>query len=375
MAKKRIWKAVKVPIKIRTRGFLGSDLNAFYQGNICVGELLRREKTMSEVSVPPREREAFKSLIKDSRPGSKCMYPGCGNNPVEAHMLSKASCLNALARSDTVLKINKDEPGGKIFLDKVPVSRASTERCFCAEHDNNLFHVLDAPISSGSVSAEQSFKLAYRLLCGRIPAAETFLSETEDHFRGYGNVHRPANSNPLFFDLKKYRENQEEYIRVKRSMDTALLEKKWDVVESSCWEIPTGKPIAAAGAASLEDLFQTNRSKDKACVFVTALPEQGGKTLVVVSSMKKDSEIVRCYLRRIGILGKDGRDPEVSSVLSKVLLRYCRYVCISPSFFEAKSRNEWKKILTYWYEAKNGPFYDLKYESEETLNLFCELGS
>ena len=244
------------------------------------------------------------------------------------------------------------------------------------ETRSNLFHVLDAPICPGSVSSEQSFKLAYRLLCGRIPVAEKFLSKTEDRFRGYENARRPANSDPLFFDLQRYRKNQEEYIRVKRLMDTALLKRRWDVVESICWEVPTGKPIvAAAGAQSLEDLFQKNRNNDKTCIFVTTLPEQEGKTLVVVSSMKEDSEIVRCYLRRIGILGKDGRDPEVSSVLSKVLLRYCRYVCISPSFFEAKSRDEWKKILTYWYEAKNDPFYDLKYESGETLNLFCELGS
>ena len=224
----------------------------------------------------------------------------------------------------------------------------------------------------------QNSHLSLRIVCyaGEFPSQKKFLSKTEDRFRGYGNARRAANSDPLFFDLQRYRKNQEEHIRVKRLMDTALLKRRWDVVESICWEVPTGKPIvAAAGAQSLEDLFQKNRNNDKTCIFVTAFPEQEGKTLVVVSSMKEDSEIVRCYLRRIGILGKDGRDPEVSSVLSKVLLRYCRYVCISPSFFEAKSRDEWKKILTYWYEAKNDPFYDLKYESGKTLNLFCELGS
>ena len=71
-------------------------------------------------------------------------------------------------------------------------------------------------------------------------------------------------------------------------MDAALLEGKWDVVESDCWEVPTGNPtVVAAGAASLEDVFQENRSNDKTCVFVTALPEQEGKTLVVVSFIKR----------------------------------------------------------------------------------------
>ena len=68
---------------------------------------------MSEVSVPPEEREDFKNSIKDSQSGSRCMYPDCENNPVEAHMLSKASCLSILARSDNVLKINEGRTGRK----------------------------------------------------------------------------------------------------------------------------------------------------------------------------------------------------------------------------------------------------------------------
>ena len=97
-------------------------------------------------------------------------------------------------------------------------------------------------------------------------------------------------------------------------------------------------------------------------------------TLVVVSSMKEDSETVRCYLERTGGLRKDVRDPRVPSVLSMLLLRYCSYVCISPSFFEVKSVSEWKKILEYWYETSSGPFCDLERGSGETFNLFCGLG-
>lgn len=366
MAKRRKWKEVQVPIKMGTKGFSGSDLDAFYRGDICFEELLRREKRTSEVSVPPKEREAFKSMIRDSRAGSKCMYPDCENSPVEAHMLSRASCLSVLARSGAVLKINEDEPGGKIFLDEVPVSKASTERCFCAQHDNDLFHVLDSPVSRGCLSAEYSFKLAYRLLCGRIPAAEKFLSATEDYFRESGN------GAPSFFDLRRYRDNQSEYIRIKELMDAALLEGKWDAVESDCWEVPTENPtVAAAGAASLEDLFQKNRNTDKTCVFVAAIPGQGGKTLVVVSYMKEDSETVKRYLERTEVLGKDGREPGVPSVLSMMLLRYCRYVCISPSFFEAKSESKWEEVLEYWYETSGGPFCNLERGSEETFNLFC----
>ena len=369
MAKRREWKAVQVPIKIGTRGFSGSDLDVFYRGDICFEELLRREKRTSEVSVSPKERESFKSMIRDSRSGSKCMYPGCENDPVEAHMLSKASCLSVLARNDAVLKINEDEPGGKIFLDRVPVSKASTERCFCAQHDNGLFRVLDSPVSRGPLSAEYLFKLAYRLLCGRIPAAEKFLSVTEGYFRESGN------GDPSSFDLRRYRDNQSEYIRVKELMDAALLERKWDAVESDCWEVPTGNPtVAAAGVASLEDLFQKNRNNDKTCVFVVAIPEQEGKTLVVVSYMKEDSETVRHYLRRTGVLGKKGQDPGVPSTLSRLLLRYCRYICIDPFFFEAKSRSEWKKVLEYWYETSGGPFCDLECGNGETFNLFCGLG-
>lgn len=357
---------MRVPIRTRTRGFSGRDIDAFYRGDICFEELLCREKRTSEVSVSPKEREAFKSMIQDSRSGSKCVYPGCENGPVEAHMLSRASCLSVLAPSGVVLKFNEDEPGGKVFLDRVPIAKVSTERCLCARHDNNLFHALDSPVARGSLSAEYSFKLAYRLLCGEIPAAEKFLGATEDHFREYGN------RDPWFFDLGRYRDNKSELVRVKELMDGALLERRWEVVESHCWEVPAGTPtVAAAGAASLEDLFQENRNTDRTCVFVAILPGQEGRTLVVVSFMKEDSETVRRYLGRTGVLGKEGRNPGVPSVLSKLLLRYCRYVCITPSFFEAKSRSEWKKMLEYWYETSAGPFCDLERGSGETFNLFC----
>ena len=366
MAKRRKWKAVRVPIRTRTRGFSGSDLDTFYRGDICFEELLRREKRTSEVSVLPKGREDFKSMIRDSRSGSRCVYPGCENGPVEAHMLSRASCLSVLARNDAVLKFNEDEPGRKIFLDRMPVANASTERCLCARHDNDLFRVLDSPASRGSLSAEYSFRLAYRLLCGETRAAEKFLSATEDRFRKYGN------RDPWFFDLGRYRDNKSELVRVKELMDGALLERRWDVVESHCWEVPAGTPtVAATGAASLEDLFQENRDSDRTCVFVAALPRQEGNTFVVVSFMKEDSETVRRYLGRTGVLGKKGRNPGVPSALSKLLLRYCRYVCITPSFFEAKSRSEWKKMLEYWYETSAGPFCDLERGSGEAFNLFC----
>ena len=86
-----------------TKGLSGSDLNAFYRGDICFEELRRRERKTSEVFVPPEEKEAFKSMIRDSRSGSRCMYPGCEKSPVEAHMLSRASCLSVLARSGDIL--------------------------------------------------------------------------------------------------------------------------------------------------------------------------------------------------------------------------------------------------------------------------------
>ena len=44
MAKKQTWKPVQVTINAGTMGLSGDDLNAFYQGNICVEELLRREE-------------------------------------------------------------------------------------------------------------------------------------------------------------------------------------------------------------------------------------------------------------------------------------------------------------------------------------------
>ena len=102
--------------------------------------------------------ELLKSSIKDLESGSRCMYPDCGEPPIDAHMLSKANWLGTLSEDDTVLKINQDAPGRRMFLDKVKVGRVSTERCFCAKHDNELFHMLDT--SGYPISAEWSFKLA-----------------------------------------------------------------------------------------------------------------------------------------------------------------------------------------------------------------------
>ncbi len=154
-------------------------------------------------------------------------------------------------------------------------------------------------------------------------------------------------------------------------MDKALLEENWDIMESNYWEIPTEKlTVAAAGVSSLSDVCQRDRNNDKVLIFVTAVPKKD-KTLIVASSMKEDSETIRAYLDRIGVLEKSGKNPEIWPILSKLLLRHCRYICINPAFFETKPENEWEKILFYWYITKIDFFHDLKYKSDEALNLFC----
>ena len=368
MAKRQKWKAVKVSVSnIKPRESWNDDLSAFAQGDISAEELLVREEPARGLGLPPPQEygELLKSSIKDLESGSRCMYPNCENPPVDAHMLSKANWLGTLSEGDTVLKINEDAPGRRIFLDKIKVRRASTEKCFCANHDNNLFHMLDA--SGYPVSSEWSFKLAYRLLCGITSGIEKLLTQSENTLEIFDKLHGP---NPFAHALKRYRDSQLEHIRVKELMDEALLEENWDIIEPNCWEIPTEEPtIAAAGVTSLDDVCQKDRNNDKARIFVACVPRQD-KTLVVVSSLKENSAAIKTYLERIGVLGKSGQNPKIWPLLSKLLLRHCRYVCIKPSFVEAKSTNEWKKILLYWHMTDNDPFHDLKYDNDEALNLF-----
>ena len=372
MAKKQRWKAVRVSVSnIKPREFWNEDLDAFARGDISVKELLDRE-TLAQglgLPLPPEYGELLKSSIQDLESGSRCMYPNCGEPPIDAHMLSKANWLGTLSEDDTVLKINEDAPGRRIFLDKVKVGRVSTERCFCAEHDNDLFHMLDT--SGYSMSAEWSFKLAYRLLCGITSGVEKLLKQLENTLEISANLHGP---DPFAHARRRYYDSQLEHIRVKKLMDEALLKEDWDVIESNYWEIPTEEPtVAAAGVTSLDDVCQKDRNNDKARIFVACVPKQR-KTLVIASSLKENSVIVGAYLERIGVLGKSGQDPEAWPLLSKLLLRHCRYFCIKPSFLEAKSTNEWKKVLLYWYMTDNDTFHDLKYDSDEVLKLFRGLG-
>lgn len=371
MAKRKKRKLVQISVSdIQTRAFLGKDLNAFEQGNISAEDLLSREKTTQgrNISIPPEERQLLKNSIEDLESGSKCVYPKCEEPPIEAHILSRASWLDILSENDSVLKINEAIHEGKIFLSEIPARRASTERCLCAMHDNDLFQVLDTP--RYAVSPEWSFKSAYRLLCGRKSAPENFLSTMENYQQTLRNAGIPVNHDPSFYDLKRYSNSQLEHIRVKKLMDKALLEENWNIMESNYWEIPTEKPtVAAAGVSSLNDVCQRDRNNDKVLIFVTAVPKKD-KTLIVVSSMRENSETIRSYMDRIGVLEKSGKNPETWPILSKLLLRYCRHICINPAFFETKPENEWEGILSYWYITKNDSLHDLKYKSDEVLNLF-----
>ena len=371
MTKRKKRKVVQISVSdIQTRAFLGKDLNAFEQGNISAEELLSREKITpgKNISIPPEERQLLKNSIKDLESGSKCVYPECKETPIEAHMLSRANWLDVLSENDAVLKINEAIHEGKTFLSEVPLRRASIERCLCAKHDYNLFQVLDA--SGYAVSAEWLFKSAYRLLCGRKSVPENFLSIIENYQQALRNAGIPVNHDPSFYDLKSHSNSQLEHIRVKKLMDKALLEENWDIMESNYWEIPTEKPtVAAAGVSSLNDVCQRDRNNDKVLIFVVAIPKKD-KTLIVVSSMRENSEAIRSYMDRIGILERSGENPETWPILSKLLLRYCRYICINPVFLETKPENEWKKMLSYWYITKSDFFYDLKYKSDEALNLF-----
>jgi len=361
VAKKQRWKSIRVSdSSINAKFFNSEDVRAFEQGSLSVADLLNSERIPQElpVQVPLKAREFIKNLVKDLElVGSRCMYPNCQEEPVKAHILSKASWLGILSESNNVLKINENMDG--VLLSKVPITQASTESCFCSEHDNDLFRSLDE--SQASIKPELLFKLAYRLLCGNTLATENFLKKFQPAF--------PDKFHPLHPTLKRQRDARQEYLHLKKLMDEALLEEDWNIIKSRYWEISTQKPtVAAAGARTLDDAYQKGKN-DNCHVFVSVIPRQT-ETLVVISSIKKDSEIVKNYLERIGVYGKSGQDSKISLVLSKLLLKYCKYVCFRPSFVETKSRKEWMDVLRYWRVTDKDIFYDMEYRDSEVPNLF-----
>lgn len=364
MAKKQRWKKIKVSnSSIKARFFNFKDVRAFEQGNLSAEDLLNSEQIPQELAVhiPPEYREFLKNSVKNLKSsGARCMYPSCQEPPIKAHMLSKASWLGVLSEEgNNVLKIDEDITG--VFLGKIPVDRASTESCFCSKHDNDLFQLLDA--SEASVKTEWFFKLAYRLLCGTILPTENFLDRFE--------LNLPDEASPLNLILGRQQDARKECLHVKKLMDDALLKEDWSIIESRHWKIPTEKPtVAAAGIRTLDDVCQKGKNDD--ChVFVSAIPRQT-ETLVVISSIKKDSEIIKNYLKRIGIYGKSGQDPKICPALSKLLLKYCKYICFRPSFVETKSNREWEDILTYWRLTDLNMLYDIEHKENETFNLFVE---
>lgn len=103
--------------------------------------------------------------LLSGKANTPCMYPGCSNRSVRSHALSKISTLSVIAENGVVVSplVKRDDAVAdkKIVFEEVGVSRASTFRGFCNEHEQ-LFYDVD---TRGIKTIRDIFAQVYRSLC------------------------------------------------------------------------------------------------------------------------------------------------------------------------------------------------------------------
>lgn len=140
-------------------------------GKCCFG---KKEKNINNQQ---KINDIRKTFTDKKRVISMCLYPSetkCENKSIDAHALQNKRILSLLAEKDHVFTLNIKKQGIIVGTTKKDfdiiqefelnsVKQATTYRCFCKKHDNDLF----APIEKNGCNfnknnSEQKFLYAYK---------------------------------------------------------------------------------------------------------------------------------------------------------------------------------------------------------------------
>lgn len=231
----------------------------------------------------------------------------CSETYKRAHILSKAATLSLIKgktkAGETVVHLGNFE--NNTYLPKeIGWKSASSEKCFCSKHDDEVFKAIENGNTIDENSEEQLFLYSFRSFAYTYYKKETELGQFQ---------HLPDSTENL---MKKDRENRSNKLPSKldvhlrtyrfyhQAFTSALKSKKFDDFDYRGFKVPLKFPFASAGtlmakiaSKSSKQPFMVSYDGDSPVIknpalTLTVLPLASNETIIILCAYKKDTNAI-----------------------------------------------------------------------------------
>ena len=312
----------------------------------------------------------FESLQIES---TKCMEPTetCTETDlIASHSVQDSRILEQLARDQHVIQIVFDtscvgkstlaniiEPTCK--FDPISIHKATTFIGLCNKHDTEIFLPIDTEILDMQ-NEQHVFLLTYRAVMKELAASKKaavmnqsmFLSKV-DLGEVSGDVPSIEGIMPVIFFGRAY-----EFNEYKKLFDADYLAHTYKNVVNKYIVFDNAPTFAASAVFTPVELSTKEDEPERICINIFPY---NGKMYVLFSCRKEDECYMNLYIDNI----MNANEAYQKYLISKLVLRNCENIAISPSYFDTWSDAKKTAILTYFQKTMNTDLADY-----EDANLY-----
>lgn len=319
-------------------------------GNCCFNKV---EKFINQKQ---KLNDVRKTFTDKKKVVNMCLYPSevkCKSKSIDAHALQNKRILSLLAEDGKVITLNLKKQGKMIGttrkdfdiiqgFDLATVNQATTYRCFCSKHDNELF----APIEKVGCdfeknNNEQKFIYAYKCFIFEYYKELVVVNSMQKLFKKYPSFIKEL---PI---IKSYKESilkVAEMEHYKIVFDNGLLTKKYNDISTEVIEID-GK-IGVANFTCISPNFdmygikiKNIKNKRMRRLFITIFPTNE-KSYILLSYVNEDKELYKKLIEQV-----KNEDIEIIKVyFNYMILLYSENVVISPKLWNSLLEEEKQNI-------------------------------
>lgn len=303
----------------------------------------------------------------------KCMEPTetCTETDlIASHSVQDSRILEELALDQHVIQIgfdtscvgkstlsNRVEPTCK--FDSVSIHKATTFIGLCNKHDTELFLPIDTEILSME-NEQHVFLLTYRAVMKELAASKKaavmnqsmFLSKV-DLGEVSGDIPSIEGLMPVLFFERAY-----EFNEYKKMFDADYLSHTYSNIVSKHLIFVNPPTFAASSVFTPLELSTKENEPERICINIFPY---NGKMYVLFSCRREDERYMNLYIDEI----MNANEAYQKYLISKLVLRNCGNIAISPSYFNSWSSGKKAEILSYFKDTMKS---DLS--SYENLNLY-----
>jgi hypothetical protein len=279
------------------------------------------------------------------------MSQAAGLEVIDAHSIQKNGALSAIASDGHVYAYSRNfkdvrrNRGAPSFA-RQGISRVSTFRGFCANHDDQLFRLIDTePLVP---TANQALLYAYRSICREVFVKENAQSLLERHALTF------PNESPVRELLASMSQGTSvglmNLIRHKRAYETCLERASYDEVEYVAFFSSEAPTIAFSGLVYPDVDFLGNRLQDLAdrraelaLLTFSFAPLTCGWAMLFVWH-RDSSSICVPFLRSLATR-IHGHEHALGDCLFRLVVCCCENVAISPKWWEALRPDARRAVL------------------------------